>query len=89
MTGSSANPDGAGLQVTSELSFERGGPDRWMSPFQLVQTFLSEHGPDAAGRSGVLRRRIRDALVGATPAVAVRRPDDRRGPGAVTGSGDR
>jgi alkylation response protein AidB-like acyl-CoA dehydrogenase len=32
------------VQVTSELSFERGGPDRWMSPFQLVQTFLAEHG---------------------------------------------
>jgi alkylation response protein AidB-like acyl-CoA dehydrogenase len=31
-------------QVTSELSFERGGPDRWMSPFQLVQTFLAEQG---------------------------------------------
>jgi hypothetical protein len=32
--------------VTSELSFERGGPDRWISPFQLVETFLREHGRD-------------------------------------------
>jgi alkylation response protein AidB-like acyl-CoA dehydrogenase len=31
------------VQVTSELSFERGGPDRWISPFQLVETFLREH----------------------------------------------
>jgi alkylation response protein AidB-like acyl-CoA dehydrogenase len=31
-------------QVTSELSFERGGPERWISPFQLVETFLREHG---------------------------------------------
>jgi alkylation response protein AidB-like acyl-CoA dehydrogenase len=34
------------VQVTSELSFERGGPDRWMSPFQLVQSLLAEHGKD-------------------------------------------
>jgi alkylation response protein AidB-like acyl-CoA dehydrogenase len=33
-------------QVTSELSFERGGPDRWLSPYQLVETFLREHGRD-------------------------------------------
>jgi hypothetical protein len=33
-------------QVTSELSFERAGPDRWLSPFQLVETFLREHGPE-------------------------------------------
>jgi alkylation response protein AidB-like acyl-CoA dehydrogenase len=33
-------------QVTSELSFERGGPDRWMSPFQLVQTFVGDYGHD-------------------------------------------
>jgi alkylation response protein AidB-like acyl-CoA dehydrogenase len=31
-------------QVTSELSFERGGPDRWLSPFQLIQTFVAEYG---------------------------------------------
>ncbi len=34
------------VQVTSELSYERGGPDRWMSPFQLVQAFLAQHGDD-------------------------------------------
>jgi alkylation response protein AidB-like acyl-CoA dehydrogenase len=33
-------------QVTSELSFERAGPDRWLSPFQLVETFLREHGDE-------------------------------------------
>jgi alkylation response protein AidB-like acyl-CoA dehydrogenase len=31
------------VQVTSELSFERGGPERWLSPFQLVETFLREY----------------------------------------------
>jgi alkylation response protein AidB-like acyl-CoA dehydrogenase len=34
------------VQVTSELSYERGGPDRWMSPFQLVQAFLAQQGED-------------------------------------------
>jgi alkylation response protein AidB-like acyl-CoA dehydrogenase len=31
------------VQVTSELSFERGGPDRWISPFQLVEMFLRDY----------------------------------------------
>jgi alkylation response protein AidB-like acyl-CoA dehydrogenase len=30
-------------QCTSELSFERAGPERWISPFLLVETFLREH----------------------------------------------
>jgi len=30
-------------QVTSELSFERAGPERWISPFLLVEAFLREH----------------------------------------------
>jgi 3-oxocholest-4-en-26-oyl-CoA dehydrogenase alpha subunit len=38
-------------QVTSELSFERAGPDRWLSPFQLVETFLREHGPQLGAQA--------------------------------------
>ncbi|MGD9793066.1 MAG: acyl-CoA dehydrogenase family protein [Acidimicrobiia bacterium] len=34
-------------QNTSELAYERGGPDRWLSPFVLVQAFLREM-PDLA-----------------------------------------
>jgi alkylation response protein AidB-like acyl-CoA dehydrogenase len=30
-------------QVTSELVFERGGPDRWLSTFLLVEEFLRSH----------------------------------------------
>jgi alkylation response protein AidB-like acyl-CoA dehydrogenase len=30
-------------QVTSELSFERAGPERWISPILLVEAFLREH----------------------------------------------
>jgi hypothetical protein len=30
-------------QNTSELSFERAGPERWLSPFQLVENLLREH----------------------------------------------
>jgi 3-oxocholest-4-en-26-oyl-CoA dehydrogenase alpha subunit len=31
-------------QVTSELSFERAGPERWLSPYLLVEQFLREYG---------------------------------------------
>jgi len=34
-------------QVTSELSYERSGPDRFLSSWQLLEIFLSEH-PDVA-----------------------------------------
>lgn len=30
-------------QNTSELSFERAGPERWLSPFLVVEHFLREH----------------------------------------------
>jgi alkylation response protein AidB-like acyl-CoA dehydrogenase len=30
-------------QNTSELSFERAGPERWISPFLVVEYFLREH----------------------------------------------
>ena len=30
-------------QCTSELSFERAGPERWISPFLLVESYLREH----------------------------------------------
>jgi hypothetical protein len=36
---------GAGwTQNTSELAFERGGPDRWLSTYLVVEEFLREHG---------------------------------------------
>jgi hypothetical protein len=37
--------EGAGWrQVTSELSFERAGPERWLSPYILVEQYLRDHG---------------------------------------------
>ena len=33
-------------QNTSELSFERAGPERWISPYLVVEHFLREHAPD-------------------------------------------
>jgi alkylation response protein AidB-like acyl-CoA dehydrogenase len=33
-------------QNTSELSFERAGPERWISPFLVVEHFLREHGDE-------------------------------------------
>lgn len=35
-------------QVTSELSYERSGPDRFLSSWQLLETFLVEHRDIAA-----------------------------------------
>ncbi len=32
------------LQNTSELSFERSGPERWLSTYAVVELFLREHG---------------------------------------------
>jgi hypothetical protein len=43
---------GGWSQVTSELSFERAGPERWLSPYLLVEHFLREHG-DALGSEAV------------------------------------
>jgi alkylation response protein AidB-like acyl-CoA dehydrogenase len=37
-------------QNTSELSFERAGAERWLSPWLVVERFLVEHG-DALGES--------------------------------------
>ncbi|MEB3034403.1 acyl-CoA dehydrogenase family protein [[Mycobacterium] nativiensis] len=39
-------------QNTSELAFERSGPDRWISTFLLVQEFIREHPDLAAGTAG-------------------------------------
>ncbi|HXY91908.1 MAG TPA: acyl-CoA dehydrogenase family protein [Acidimicrobiia bacterium] len=39
-------------QNTSELSFERAGPERWISPYLVVEHFLREHG-DALGSDAV------------------------------------
>ena len=33
-------------QVTSELSYERSGPDRFLSSWLLLETFVREHGSD-------------------------------------------
>jgi alkylation response protein AidB-like acyl-CoA dehydrogenase len=36
-------------QVGSELAFERGGPDRWLSTYLLVEQFLREYDATALG----------------------------------------
>jgi alkylation response protein AidB-like acyl-CoA dehydrogenase len=41
-------------QNTSELAFERGGPDRWLSTFLVVEQWLREHAGSAAGERGTL-----------------------------------
>ncbi len=41
-------------QNTSELAYERGGPDRWLSTFLVVENWLREHPDDAAGERGAL-----------------------------------
>jgi alkylation response protein AidB-like acyl-CoA dehydrogenase len=44
----------AWTQNTSELAYERGGPDRWLSSFLLVEQWLREHADTAAGERGAL-----------------------------------
>ncbi|HEU0190699.1 MAG TPA: acyl-CoA dehydrogenase family protein [Mycobacterium sp.] len=39
-------------QNTSELAFERSGPDRWISTFLLVQEFIRAHPEPAASPAG-------------------------------------
>jgi alkylation response protein AidB-like acyl-CoA dehydrogenase len=41
-------------QNTSELAYERGGPDRWLSTFLVVEQWLREHADTAAGERGRL-----------------------------------
>jgi alkylation response protein AidB-like acyl-CoA dehydrogenase len=41
-------------QNTSELAYERGGPDRWLSTYLVVENWLREHADDAAGERGLL-----------------------------------
>jgi 3-oxocholest-4-en-26-oyl-CoA dehydrogenase alpha subunit len=36
-------------QVGSELAFERGGPDRWLSTYLVVEEFLREHAVEPLG----------------------------------------
>jgi alkylation response protein AidB-like acyl-CoA dehydrogenase len=40
-------------QVGSELAYERGGPDRWLSTYLVVEQFLREHEGEALGDSAV------------------------------------
>ncbi len=43
-------------QVTSELSYERSGPDRFLSSWQLLETFVAEHRDQAAEAAEALGR---------------------------------
>jgi alkylation response protein AidB-like acyl-CoA dehydrogenase len=49
-------------QVTGELSYERSGPDRFLSSWLLLETFVREHGagaaPGAAATIGALTARF-------------------------------
>ena len=80
---------GAGwAQNTSELAYERAGPERWLSTYLVVEQYLREHGAAderARGRAGRGGRR----LVGNPRAVAVGRAPARRRPGARGGGGAR
>src|SRR5215831_2337003 len=40
-------------QNTSELAYERGGPDRWLSSYLVVEQWLREHAASAAGEWGL------------------------------------
>jgi hypothetical protein len=40
-------------QVTSELVYERAGPERWLSTYILVEQYLREHGNDRLDEAGL------------------------------------
>ena len=50
-------------QVTSELAYERSGPDRWLSSFTLLLETLRALGPDANERAAIAIGRITANLV--------------------------
>jgi alkylation response protein AidB-like acyl-CoA dehydrogenase len=45
-------------QVTSELSFERSGPDRFLSSWQLLETYLAERGEEAGHAAEAVGRLV-------------------------------
>jgi alkylation response protein AidB-like acyl-CoA dehydrogenase len=45
-------------QVTSELSYERSGPDRFLSSWQLLETYLAERGEEAARATEAVGRLV-------------------------------
>ncbi len=72
---------GAGWrQVTSELAFERSGPERFLSTFPLLTAMIGELAGRAGG--GARGRRAGHPAVGAAPDVA----GHRRGAGVRRGA---
>jgi alkylation response protein AidB-like acyl-CoA dehydrogenase len=45
-------------QVTSELVFERAGPDRLLSTYQIIERFIHEHPLDVAGPDPLVARHV-------------------------------
>jgi hypothetical protein len=46
-------------QVTGELAFERSGPDRFLSPFPVLESYVREHGdPDDERQAEVVGRLV-------------------------------
>ena len=79
-------------QNTSELAYERGGPDRWLSSYLLVEELLRRDIGRTLERVARPARRSGRQLLGAAPALAVGgavdRPRRSAGDRVVTGQGD-
>ena len=45
-------------QVTSELAYERSGPDRWLSTFPVLREWLRERGAGVSGEEAVVLGRL-------------------------------
>jgi alkylation response protein AidB-like acyl-CoA dehydrogenase len=45
-------------QVTSELAYERSGPDRWLSTFPVLREWLRERGAGVTGEEAVVLGRL-------------------------------
>ena len=70
-------------QVTSELSYERSGPDRFLSSWQLLETFLAEHPDTAAGHTEAIGGLLARAWVIRQMSLAVARSLQHGGAPAV------
>jgi len=76
---------GAGwAQNTSELAFERGGPDRWLSTYLIVEELLRASGPDVPTPAvDLLGAAVAEYRVLHNLSLSVARMiDDRRAPSA-------
>ena len=59
-------------QIGQELSFERGGPDRWLSTYLVLEQFLREHDAGALDQQAFDQQTLDDEVVELVGAATAR-----------------